>query len=358
MYLPSRLALLFTAALLTLPAARADAPSAAPPVPAAPQQFAQLGDFQLESKAVIHQCAIGYRTLGTLNAERSNAVVFLTWHTGKSAEVLDFLGPKGIFDPAPYYVVIIDAIGNGVSCSPSNSDSQHGSAFPAFGIRDMVNSQHRLLTERLGLKHVRAVLGFSMGGMQAFQWAISQPDFMDVVIPLAGTPRLTSYDLLFWRAEELAIVSDPDYAGGKYRHNPRLPAYQLLLTMNLTTPAYRVANTPPAGFDKFFRESQALDPDAADANDSLWQIRAMLAHNVAADAGEPAMAQAAKRLRARLHVVGIAQDHMVNPAPALEFAKLAHAGSTVLQGDCGHFAVKCEADLLRPVVEAALGGRR
>ncbi|MET3134113.1 homoserine O-acetyltransferase [Oxalobacteraceae bacterium GrIS 1.11] len=321
------------------------------------QQFAQLGDLKLENQSVIEHCSLGYRTLGSLNAARSNAIVFLSWHTGTSGEALSMLGQKGLFDPAPYFVVLIDALGNGVSCSPSNSATQRGPAFPVFTIRDMVESEYRLLTETLKLEHVHAVMGFSMGGMQTFQWMVSHPDFMDVAIPLAGTPRQTSYDKLFWRTEEMAMLSDPDYANGHYLKNPGLATYRLLLSMQITTPAYRMARTTPAAFDAFFQKSIAADPDAADANDSRWQIRAMLAQDIgesAAHGSERTLELAAKKVRARVHIVNALQDHMVNPNPALDFAKLLHADTTLLKGDCGHVAVNCEMELIRPAVEAAL----
>jgi homoserine O-acetyltransferase len=330
----------------------------------APQQFAQLGAITLENKAVIEQCAIGYRTIGKLNAQRSNAVVVLTWHTGKSADLLSMLGPKGLFDPTPYYVVLIDAIGNGVSCSPSNSTSQHGTDFPVFSIGDMVGAQHRLLTERLNLPHVRAVMGYSMGGMQTFQWMVSHPDYMDVVIALSGTPRMSSSDLLFWRTEELLMQGDPDYANGKYASNPPLAALQLVFAMNFTTAAHRNAATKPEELDKFIAETIAFDPAMADANDWRWQTRAMLAHDIGAglagpgDASKPSLALAAAKVRARVHVVVARQDHLVNPQAALDFAKLLKAPSTVLEGDCGHLAVNCEMPKVRAVVERALKASR
>ncbi len=341
--------------IVTLPVAHAQtSPGALPP-----QQFAQLGDLKLENQAVIRDCALGYRTLGTLNAQRSNAILFLTWHTGKSVEVLSMLGPKGLLDPAPYFVVIVDAIGNGVSCSPSNSQTQHGTAFPAFNIRDMVESQYRLLTEKLGLTHLHAVMGYSMGGLQTFQWMVSHPGFMDVAIPIAGTPRQSSYDLLLWHILETAILSDPDYASGNYQQNPKLPMFQLIFDMNATSPAYRVANTPPAEFGKYYQETQASSPDAADANNSLWQIRAMLGQDIGETAAEGSnkkrsLEKAAKKVRARVHVIAARQDHLVNPVAALDFAKLIHAKTTVLEGDCGHFFTDCDMTVARNAVEGAL----
>lgn len=325
---------------------------------AAPQQFAQMGDLQLENKSVIRNCAIGYRTLGTLNADRSNAVVFLTWHTGKSEEALSMFGAKGLFDPTPYYVVIIDAIGNGVSCSPSNSTSQHGIKFPSFTVRDMVASQHRLLTQKLGLQHVHAVMGYSMGGMQTFQWMVSHPEFMDVAIPIAGTPRQSSYDMLFWRSLELTLLNEPSYAKGRYKKQPSMAALQTVFMLNVTTPEHRVANTKPQDFEKFFTRAAALDPDAGDANDWRWQTHAMLAQDVgeASEDGKAtrSLALAAARVKARVHVINARQDHIVNPLAALEFAQTLKADITVLEGNCGHWAVDCEMAKVRPAVEAAL----
>lgn len=313
---------------------------------APPQQFADLGDVRLESGAVIKDCKLGYRTLGTLNAARSNAVVFLPWHTGKSVEALGLLGAKGLFNTAGHYVIVIDAIGNGVGCSPSNSASQHGTAFPVFNIRDMVESEYRLLTEKLGLKQVHAIVGYSMGATQTFQWMVSHPDFMKVAVPIAGTPRQTSYDLLFWRTEEAAMLADPEYANGGYKQNPRLPLYHQIFSLNFDTPAYRAAKTRPAEVEKFIAETVEYDPDAADANDTRWQMRAFLAQDIGDDA--------AKKIKAKVHIINPRTDLIVNPAPALALARQIRATTTVLDGDCGHSAVFCAADQIRPAVDRAL----
>ena len=325
---------------------------AAVPPQQPPQQFVQLGDFALENGGAIKDCSLGYRTLGTLNARRSNAVVFLPWHTGKSAQALALIGPKGLFNTRDYFVVIVDPIGNGVSCSPSNSATQHGAAFPVFTIRDMVESEFRLLTGKLGLQHVHAVVGYSLGGLQTFQWMVSHSGYMDVAIPIAGTPRLSSYDLLFWRAEEAAMLADPDYAGGNYTHNPGLALYQQFFALHFDTPAYRMAQTKPADADKFLQDTIAPDPDAADANDTRWQIRALLTQDVGARPGS--MAAAARLVQARVHIINPRQDMLVYPAPALEFARLIHAGTTVIDTDCGHSALVCARDKIRPVVDRAL----
>jgi homoserine O-acetyltransferase len=329
------------------------AASAAPAaLAAAPQQqFAHLGDLQLENKATINDCSIGYRTLGTLNADKSNAILFTPWHTGTSRDAVGMLQSGALFDPAPWYVIVVDALGNGVSCSPSNSKTQAGPAFPQFSLRDVVASQHKLLTEKLGIKRLRAVMGYSMGGMQAFQWAVSYPDFMDVAIPIAGTPRLTSSDMLFLRIVEKAVVDEPAYAGGRYAKNPALPMYQLLFAMNFDSPAHRSARTAPKDFEKFFRQSLTQDPDGADANNSLWQIRAVLGHDVA-QGGK--LEDAAGQAKARIVAINAAQDHIVNPAPSIAFARLRKEEATILDTDCGHAALRCAMPAIKAAVEKAL----
>ncbi len=319
--------------------------------PEPPQQFADLGDLKLENGATIHNCQLGYRTVGTLNADRSNVILYPSWFTGNSHDILATLGPDGYFDPAPYFVILVDALGDGVSCSPSNSTTQHGAAFPVFTIRDMVASEHRLLTEMFGLKHIHAITGGSMGGMQTFQWLATYPDFMDVAIPIVGTPRLTSYDELLWRTEEQAILEDPAYESGHYRVNPTLPTLHLIHSMNQTTPEYRVGHTTRPQFEQFFAETGATTNGAFDANDWRWQLHAMLSQDIASGGS---LLELAKRIHTRLLVINASQDHMVNPIPALRFAAITHSQAIVLDGNCGHLAPGCESSTIRPAIEAIL----
>ena len=98
------------------------------------QRFAELGDFTLESGEVIQDLKIGYRTFGELNAAKSNAVLFPTWFTGTTADLVEWVGPGKLVDPSKHYVILVDAIGDGVSTSPSNSATQPGMRFPRFTI--------------------------------------------------------------------------------------------------------------------------------------------------------------------------------------------------------------------------------
>jgi len=178
------------------------------------QQFATLGDFKLQSGIVIRDFHIGYRTVGKMNADKSNVILWPTMLGGRTEDLLQYIGPERVIDSSKYFVILVDSIGNGISTSPSNSSSQPKMKFPKFTIRDMVESEHRLLTEVLRLTHLHAVMGLSMGGMQAFEWAVVYPDSMDLTIPMAGSPQSTSYDKLLWTSEIDAIEVDPSWKNG------------------------------------------------------------------------------------------------------------------------------------------------
>src|SRR6476469_9350919 len=138
-----------------------------------PHQVFHEGDLKLESGEVIRDFSISYVTHGTLNARKSNAILMVTAVSGNHHR-LDFLiGPGKALDTDKYFIVCTDAIANGLTTSPSNSTAQPHMKFPKFLMRDMVTSQFKLLTEHLGINHVVAVIGPSMGGMQTLQWGVS-----------------------------------------------------------------------------------------------------------------------------------------------------------------------------------------
>src|ERR1700755_2823880 len=159
----NHMAPLAAALLLTLPAA-----AHTPQQP--PHQLYGEGDLKLESGEAIKDFSISYVTHGTLNARKSNAILMVTAISGNHHRLDFMIGPGKALDPAKYFVICTDAIGNGLTTSPRPSQAQPRMAFPKFTIRDMVQSQHRLLKEKFGIDHVVAVIGPSMGGMQALQW--------------------------------------------------------------------------------------------------------------------------------------------------------------------------------------------
>ncbi len=240
-------------------------------------------------------------------------------------------------DSTKFYVITLDALGNGVSSSPSNSASQPNSQFPKFNIWDMVHSQHTLLTRILHIHHVYAVMGISMGGMQTFQWITEYPNFMDKAIPVVGSPRLTSYDLLLWTAELRAINEGFESDASEISIAKTVDAIQ---TMNLTTPTYRRNKTKPSDFKKFIKSSDENFEKTFNPYNWASQLRAMMAQNIARPYGN-SMKKAAKSVKAQVLIIPSLQDHMVNPGPALHFAGLIHAKLFKINNDCGHLGVGC-----------------
>jgi len=280
-----------------------------------PQRFADLGDCPTAAGEPIRGCRLGYRTFGTLNAARDNAVLLLPWFQGRSADLAGHVGPSGIVDPSRHFVIAIDAFGNGVSSSPSNSTAQPGAAFPAFSIPDLVRAEHALVTRVLGLERLEAVVGVSMGGMQALGWATQFPGFARSVVAAVPSPRSTEADRRAWEAAAAAAL-----ARGRARR-----ALSALLDLE-----------PKAAY--FALRTDPFDHGA--------QARAIATLDLAAPFGGSLDAAAAAAAGARLLVAVSERDEVVDPAPARAFAAAAGARLLVLDGRCGHRATSCEQQAL------------
>ena len=197
-------------------AAAIAAPSSAHGPNDPPHQTYAMGDFKLESGEVIRDFQMSYVTHGTLNAKKSNAIL-MTASIGGNHHRIDYLiGPGRALDPARYFIICTDAIGNGLTTSPSNSKAQPAMAFPRFNIRDMVNSSARLAKEKFGIDKLVTAIGASMGGMQTLQYGVSFPDgaqSLVAIIPLGRTTPWTTNALELTRQ---AIMSDPAWDNGNY----------------------------------------------------------------------------------------------------------------------------------------------
>jgi homoserine O-acetyltransferase len=178
-----------------------------------------------------------------------------------------------------------------------------------------------------------------MGGMQTFQWAVSHPAFMDRVVPIVGSPQLTSHDLLLWTAELHALERDVLYKNGEYEGRPLLRAVLDIHELALTTPAFRSGETSRADFSAWLDGKE--NDDHFDWNDWRRQLEAMLAHDVAKP-WNGSLEEAAKRVKAKALVAVAEHDHAVSPIPALAFAKHMGAETLVMKSPCGHFAPGCE----------------
>ncbi len=181
-----------------------------------PHQSHCLGDLKLESGEAIRDFCISYVTHGTLNAAKSNSILMVTAISGNHHRIDYLIGPGRALDPSKYFIIATDAIGNGLTTSPSNSKAQPRMQFPKFNMRDMVASQYRLVTEKLGIGKLVTVIGASMGGMQALQWAVSHPDTMHSIVPIIPLGRTPAWTTNVLELTRQAIFTDPAWKGGEY----------------------------------------------------------------------------------------------------------------------------------------------
>ncbi|MGA8222844.1 MAG: alpha/beta fold hydrolase [Candidatus Acidiferrales bacterium] len=307
------------------------------------QQFAALGDLRLRGGAVIHDFRLGYRTLGKLNGEKTNAILWPTWLGARTENLLAFVGPGKVVDSSKYFVILVDSIGNGVSTSPSNSKPQPLSSFPEFSIRDMVESEHRLVTEVFHLSHLHAVVGVSMGGIQTFEWAVAYPDFMELAIPLTGSPQSTSSDKLLWTSEIEAIELDPSWNNG-HPTGPLTRGFAVsaeIEDMHLSSTAYLSTHTGPQEFPGFLAElKKNAKGDGGTAWDQIRQRQAIITDDIPGEFGIT-LEQAALRVRAKMLIFISPYDLMVNPIPAQKFAQAMGGTIVTMDSTCGHQSPRC-----------------
>ncbi len=245
-----------------------------------PHQIGALGDLPLESGETIVDAHLCYVTHGTLDAGRDNAILVLS-AIGATHHRLDFLIGEGrALDPSRHCVICVDALGNGLSISPSNSRRQPGARFPRFTIRDMVASQARLL-DGLGIDRLAAVCGASMGGMQALQWAVSHPERVARLVAITPMARTVPWSRVITGLSRQAVSQTP----------PSARAWTIwagLMRVLASRTPDAVARTIAAGgtVEDYLG---TLGEDAAvngpDPLDWIWQTHAYDAHDVAATPG-------------------------------------------------------------------------
>lgn len=181
-------------------------------------QILDLGDLVLEQGETLRGARLAYRTFGTLNADKSNAILVTTWFSGTGKVMEDvYVGEGHALDPAKYFIIVADQLGSGVSSSPQNMAAPQTMAkFPKLSIGDDVAAQHRLVSEHFGISKLALVVGGSMGGQQVYEWSVVHPDMVARAAPIAATARISLHQKVFVQALEEAITSDPNWNGGWY----------------------------------------------------------------------------------------------------------------------------------------------
>ncbi len=240
-------------------------------------------DFAFASGERLAELRIHYRTLGTpVRDERGvvrNAVLLLHGTGGTGAQFLqpqfanEMFGPGQPLDAATHYVILPDNVGHGASSKPSDGLRQR---FPRYGYAEMVALQHRLLTEGLGVTHLKLVLGTSMGGMHAWVWGYTHPAFMDALVPLASVPTAIVGRNRIWRKALMdGVRDDPAFAGGEYREPPRVglrAAIRWLVLMGAAPIQWQKDSPTREAADAFLDAQLERRLPTSEANDMLYQF--------------------------------------------------------------------------------------
>ena len=268
MKLSQRIATLFFAYLFAaLPAIAADYPE--------PKQGDWIArDFRFHTDEVLAQVKLHYRTIGAPTGE---PVLILHGTAGSGASMLtkdfadELFGPGQPLDANRYYIILPDALGTGQSTRPSDGLR---AKFPRYNYDDMVTAQYRLVTEGLGLKHLRLVLGNSMGGMQTWIWGVRYPEFMDALVPMACLPvAMSGRNWMLRRMLTQSIRNDPEWNSGNYSAQPggmqKHLLYYGLATNGGNQSLYKQAPSATTGDEIIAR--QLAQPFRGDANDVLYQ---------------------------------------------------------------------------------------
>ena len=264
-------------------------------------------DFKFHTGEVMPELRVHYTTVGEPSGQ---PVLVLHGTTGSAASLLtpafagELFGPGQPLDAARYYVIIPDAIGHGKSSKPSDGLK---TKFPQYDYADMVDAQHRLLSEGLGIRHLRLVIGNSMGGMETWLWGEKYPDYMDALVPMAAQPTaMASRNWMLRRMMLESVRNDPGYNNGDYTTQPAALKYASVFfgiaTAGGTLNYQKQAPTNPQA-NKIV-DARLAAPMTADANDFLWQWGSSADYDAAPGLG---------RIQASLLAINAADDERNPP---------------------------------------------
>ncbi len=253
-----------------------------------------ISHFQTESGITLPEARIVYGTFGHLNAARDNVVLLPSHYMANFHGYGWLIGPGKCLDTSQLFLVATELFGNGRSSSPSNTPEPfHGPRFPVTTIRDNVQAVHKLVTDELHVTHLRAVIGFSMGAQQAFQWAVSYPDFADRIAATSGTAKTYGHGIVRLEGQISAITADETFHAGDYTEQPKkgLSAFGMVWAGWLYSQEWwrrelwRVNSPPRTTLDQVIEKFRTNFIPGADANNLILQMRTWERHDVGTTPG-------------------------------------------------------------------------
>ncbi len=253
-----------------------------------------ISNFHTESGVTMREVRVVYGTYGHLNAAKDNAVLLPSHYMANLRGYEWLMGSDRALDTSQLFLITSELFGNGSSSSPSNTPEPfHGPRFPVMTIRDNVEAVHKLLTEDLKITHLRAIVGFSMGAEQAFQWAVSYPTFADRIVATSGTAKCYPHGVVRLEGEIAAIAGDPAFQNGDYT-TPPVKGIEEFGTVWLgwlysqewwRRELWRPTEKPGTTFEQYFQSRRKGFQAGTDANDLILQMRTWERHDVGTTPG-------------------------------------------------------------------------
>jgi homoserine O-acetyltransferase len=322
----------------------------------------EVQNVLLQKGGMLPIARVAYKTLGTLNAARDNAVLVPSWYTGTHDDTATFMvGDDRALDPRQYFIIMTDLLGNGLSSSPSNTPAPfERGRFPKITLHDNVRLQQMLVHGKLGVERLRLVTGWSMGACQTFQWAAQFPDMVRAACPIAGSARTGAYNKVFLMALQRTLELDPVFANGFYAHPPvsGLRAFAAIYAgWGTSEPFFRTegfrglgARTTEEHVATFW-EPFFLRCDANNLLSQLWTWMAGDISDTATYGGDFAAALGA--IKARTIILPVDTDRYFPPVDSENEARhIPGAECRVVRSMWGHMAPMNSGDI--PAIDAAL----
>ncbi len=268
-----------------------------------------IKNFKFKSGEVLPELKLEYATFGNKKTDHdgniTNGIVYLHGSSGDYSSVKrvkDILGPGKVIDTNDYFVICPTSLGNPGSSSPSTSGMGH--LFPKYTVEDMVDAIYTLLTQKLNIKHLKGIIGTSMGGFLALQWAVKYPDFMEFIIPITTSSTSRGQNYAISTIMNNYIKNDPDYKDGKYEHKLKIGPQNAMVLLYLFgfSPAYYKNSSNEEVLESI--HEMEVEGANSDANDIIWQNEATISYNLSDEL---------HRIKAKTLVVGVNQDQYFPP---------------------------------------------
>ncbi|RPI68277.1 MAG: alpha/beta fold hydrolase [Ignavibacteriales bacterium] len=249
-------------------------------------------------------------------------------------------------DTNKFFIIAIDALGNGISTSSSN----YSGIFPQITIRDMVNSQYKFLTEIFGLKHVYGAVGGSMGGMQVLEWAAAYPGYIDKIVSYSGTPKMSSYDLL-WMNTLLEVIQNLKEEGVSEKEIVKIK--NMMIAMVGRTPDYVNEKINVDDFQSYLYSLEKDPSDVFTLDDFVIQFKAIMDHDISKEFNN-SYKELAGEIKSDMFIIVSETDMMVNPAESIKLIDAMGCRKLILNNNCGHLAPSCEIERVKEEINQFL----